>query len=75
MSDEKSQPAETSPKSTAERKPIEYWRDALNTGQAVYVGLLATSGWAEGYECTQKEYEKAVEAFLKKPIPPTRKGR
>lgn len=75
MSEEKQQPAEPAPKQTAERKPIEHWRDALGTDRPVFVGLLAVNGWALGYECTQKDYEKAVDGFLKKPVRPTKKGR
>ncbi|QUO43454.1 hypothetical protein KDJ56_11135 [Brevibacillus composti] len=58
-----------------ERKPIEHWRDALGTDKTLFVGLLSAYGWAEGYECTQKEYEKAVNGFLKKPVRPAKKGR
>lgn len=71
---EKTKPA-SDPKPAAEQKPIEAWRDALGTNKTLFVGLLAANGWAEGYECTQKEYEKAVESFLKKPVRPAKKGR
>lgn len=67
--------AATPQKEAAERRPIEHWRDALGTSRTLFVGLLAANGWVEGYECTQKEYERAVEDFLKKPVRPVKKGR
>lgn len=69
---DKQKPAEA--KQAAATQPIEQWRDALGTDKTLFVGLLAATGWAEGYECTQKEYEKAVQDFLKAPVQP-KKGR
>lgn len=66
-------------KNNEEFIPVGELKARKETPDAVFAGVLAAKGWKDGKAVTEKEYEAAVEAFLKAPVdgrkaPAGRKG-
>lgn len=49
-------------------QPIEKWQLQEKTPVHIFAGVKVASGWGEGKEVTLKDYQKALNSFLKGPM-------